>query len=171
MLRDGIRTNGEELRLGVHDGRPDDKKQVGLKPNETWQEAAELESGEDSWTRKSGLEGGSLCGAGICWQGSWAAGAAVAAWRGCKWRYGWHGEERLVAGPKLSQGEGERGRKGAGGEKTRKKRCREFFSAWLFSTPQISFQAWRKPLPFTSLCLPSQCPRVLENWVELCEGG
>lgn len=48
MLRDGIRTNGEELRLGVHDGRPDDKKQVGLKPNETWQEAAELESGVDS---------------------------------------------------------------------------------------------------------------------------
>lgn len=49
MLRDGIRTNGEELRLGgVHDGRPADKKQVGLKPNETWQEVAELESGEDS---------------------------------------------------------------------------------------------------------------------------
>lgn len=47
MLRDGVETTGEEQRLGVHDGGRHDKKQVGLKPNETWQEVAEPESGED----------------------------------------------------------------------------------------------------------------------------
>lgn len=48
MLRDGIKTIGEEPRLGVHDGGQDDKEQVGLKPNETWQEVAEPQSCEDS---------------------------------------------------------------------------------------------------------------------------
>lgn len=74
---------------------------------------------------------------------------------------GWHGEGRLLAGPKLGQGEEERGRKEGEAKKTERSNEGIFLHLALFCTIN----------KLSSLHLSSQCPCVLENWVELCEGG
>lgn len=73
----------------------------------------------------------------------------------------WHSEERLLAGPKLGQGEGKRDRKGREEKKTERSNEGIFLHLALFYTIN----------KISSLCFSSQCPCVLENWVELCKGG
>lgn len=100
MLRGRIKTVGKEPRLSVHDGGCNDRKQVGLKPK------ARGEQGNLGWKMGTPLGLGSACrGAELCNRSVSDA---------------WHSEERLLAGPKLGQGEGERDRKGREEKKNRK---------------------------------------------------
>lgn len=141
MVRGRIKTAGKEPRVGVHDGGCDDRKQVGLKPK------AGAEQGNLGWKMGTPVRLGSACrGAGLQNRGV---------------SDGWHGEERLLAVPKLGQGEGERGRKGGEVKKPERSNAGIFLHLALFYTIN----------KLSSLCLSSQCPCVLENWVELCEGG
>lgn len=141
MLRGRIKTVGKEPRLSVHDGGCNDRKQVGLKPK------AGGEQGNLGWKMGTPMGQGPACReAELCNRGV---------------SYGWHSEERLRAGPMLGQGEGERGRKG--GEVKKPARSNEgiFLHLALFYTIN----------KISSLYFSSQCPCILEKWVELCEGG
>lgn len=141
MLRGRIKTVEKEPRLGVHDGGCDDEKQVRLKPK------AGGEQGNLGWKMGTPVGTGSAC------RGDGLQDRGVSD--------GWHGEEKLLAGPNVGQGEGERGRKGGEVKKPERGDAGNFLHLALFYTVD------RLP----SLCLSSQCPRVSENWVEPCEGG
>lgn len=106
MLRGSIKTVGKEPRFSVHDGGCNDRKQVGLKPK------AGGEQGNLGWKMGTPVGLGSACrGAGLHNRGV---------------SDGWHHEERILAGPKLGQGERERGRRGGEVKKNRKEQCRIF---------------------------------------------
>lgn len=141
MLKARIKTAGKEPSLGAHDGGCNERKQMGLKPE------AGGEQGNLGWKMETPVGLGSACrGAGLHNRGV---------------SDGWHGEERLLAGPELGQGEGEGGRKG---EEVKKP---EGSNAGFFLHLALSYAINK----LSSLCLSSQCPCVLENWVELCKGG
>lgn len=80
---------------------------------------------------------------------------------------GWHGEERLLAGLKLC--EGEEGRKGGEVKKKQKGAMQEFFSIWLFSKPSISFLpsvpvSWKIGSNYAKEDKRARMEEVLQHW-------